>query len=320
MLRLFPSLLPKEMLESFTLPVSEEYFRDYVEPEGDDYAFAVSCLLPLLLADRTRLKSRRRDLEEKRATEDLEAVEENEELQSETAGHPQTQHGASHSRKESELKRIELTALVDTAIMKAMLICPDSGALLQFVRNENCVNLEEGERSLKPAGNSLFWNLFLNCVSGRYFELSALYQSHGLHDIGLETLRMLSLEPEKLEYPPRGAGSDLRGVTGVWAAVQYLSKLTGVYNHCCIDFEINVVDDIDVIRKHSGWVLKQDPEAALEVFVGAQERLPPSIVLPILAEHAPQFSAVCAVAFFHHKVTSLGLLGSSVGQRRCRKE
>lgn len=57
--------------------------------------------------------------------------------------------------------------------------------------------------------------------------MSALYQSHGLHDIGLETLRLLSLEPEKLEYPPRGAGSDLRGVTGVWAAVQYLSKLTG---------------------------------------------------------------------------------------------
>lgn len=57
--------------------------------------------------------------------------------------------------------------------------------------------------------------------------MSALYLSHGMHDIGLELLRLLSLEPEKLEYPPRGAASDLRGVTGVWAAVRYLSKLTG---------------------------------------------------------------------------------------------
>ena len=46
--------------------------------------------------------------------------------------------------------------------------------------------------------------------------------------MGLEILRLVSLDPEKLEYPPRGAASDLRGVTGVWAAVQYLSKLTGV--------------------------------------------------------------------------------------------
>ena len=137
--------------------------------------------------------------------------------------------------------------------------------------------------------------------------MSALYQSHGLHDIGLETLRLLSLEPEKLEYPPRGAGSDLRGVTGVWAAVQYLSKLTGAvlfFPELCVT-GTGAEDDAQVIQKHSGWVLKQDPESALEVFVGAEERLPPSLVLPILAKYAPQFSAVSDAVIMPCQITML---------------
>lgn len=58
--------------------------------------------------------------------------------------------------------------------------------------------------------------------------------------------------------------------------------------------------DAEVIQKHSGWVLKQDPEAALEVFVGAEKRLPPSVVLPILAEHVPQYSAVRSLSVFRN--------------------
>lgn len=63
----------------------------------------------------------------------------------------------------------------------------------------------------------------------------------------------------------------------------YLSKLTE--------------KDANVIRKHAKWVIEQDPDAALEVLVGSENRLTPSLVLPILHEHAPQFSAV-SKAFF----------------------
>ena len=52
------------------------------------------------------------------------------------------------------------------------------------------------------------------------------------------------------------------------------------------------MEDSTVIQKHSSWVLRQDPEAALEVFVGAAKPLPPSVVLPILRDHAPQYRAV----------------------------
>lgn len=151
--RLFPSLVSKEMLESFTLPVSENYFDGYQEPEGEDYEFAVSCLLPLLLADRTRLKSRRLDdLEaDQRA---FESIQEDTPLVSESAPSvPRSQAmRSSSSLNSSRVRRTRLAELVDTAIMKAMLVCPDSGALLQFVRNENDINLDEGERSLKATG------------------------------------------------------------------------------------------------------------------------------------------------------------------------
>ena len=169
--RLFPSLLPKQMLESFPSPVPEMYFRDYEEPEGEDYALAVSGLLPLLLADRTRLASRKRDDMEEEEQErqqealNLESIAESQELSDDIGvmerGPPKEMVQRSTSRMESRAKRTKLAVLVDTAIMKAMLVCPDSGALLQFVKNENSIDLVEGERSLKPAGDCFrghsFW-------------------------------------------------------------------------------------------------------------------------------------------------------------------
>ena len=155
--RLFPSLVPKEMLDNFQLPVSENYFADYVEPEGEDYSFAVSCLLPLLLADRTRLQSRKRDDMEQdaMAAAALNAVPEDEEMeQGDTPiQREQPKFGmAAPINLASRARRTKLATLIDTAIMQAMLVCPDSGALLQFVRNENSIDLVVGERSLKPAG------------------------------------------------------------------------------------------------------------------------------------------------------------------------
>jgi len=81
LLRLFPSLLPKEMMDEFLLPVSEEFFEDYKEPEGENYALAISCLLPLLLADRSRLASRKRDDMEKIVREPMYPIGEDTEAQ-----------------------------------------------------------------------------------------------------------------------------------------------------------------------------------------------------------------------------------------------
>lgn len=94
----------------------------------------------------------------------------------------------------------------------------------------------------------------------------------------MEILRLVSQEPESLSPPPTGAAAEMQGPTGVWSAVRYLSKLGK--------------SDVNVIKHHAGWVLQQDPEAALEVFIGAEKRLSPSIVLPILMEHVPQYCAV----------------------------
>eukprot|EP00210_Caulerpa_lentillifera_P001355 g1303.t1 len=277
LLKMFPSLLPENMFENFTLPVSEKYFEGFQEPEGEDYIQAVSSLLPLLLADRTRLASRRRDdveldQEESKKQVSLKSINESDEEAESSLGDSTRSYyevdgvgrTLSASKMLSRVKRNNLSVLVDTAIMKAMLVVPDSGALLQFVRGHNSIDLVEGENSLTQAG--------------KYLELAYLFQSHGNHEVGMEILRKLSLEPEKLEVLPTGASSNLQGLTGVWAAVHYLSKLKE--------------EDASVIRKHAKWVIEQDPDAALEVFVGSENRLPPSLVLPILHENAPQFSAL----------------------------
>lgn len=219
LLKMFPSLLPAEMMENFTLPVSEKYFEGFEEPKEEDYIQAVSSLLPLLLADRTRLASRRReDIKEDQEEsygqqESLEAIEESdEEFMDSTKDSMGSYYEAkgvgrtlSASKMLSRLKRNKLSVLVDTAIMKAMLVGPDSGALLQFVRRENSIDLKQGEKSLAE--------------NGKYLELAYLFQSRGDHELGLEILRKLSLETEKLEVKPTGASSNLQGITGVWAAV-----------------------------------------------------------------------------------------------------
>lgn len=51
---------------------------------------------------------------------------------------------------------------VDTAVLRALLALPDSGALLHFIQRPNHVDLEEGRAALRAAG--------------RYSELVALYQ------------------------------------------------------------------------------------------------------------------------------------------------
>ena len=100
----------------------------------------------------------------------------------------------------------QIACVLDTALLKAMLLQPDSGALLRFVQGRNYVDLEEGEVALRG--------------QGRYAELAALYQYGGHHAQGLELLRQLSQAPEELQVTPAGAAADLKGLPGVWAAVR----------------------------------------------------------------------------------------------------
>lgn len=87
-----------------------------------------------------------------------------------------------------------------------MLQQPDTGAVLKFLQQPNFVDLEEGEACLNACG--------------RYAELAALYQQHRQHAKGLALLQQLSQRPEDMPVAPTGAAADLKGLTGVWAAVR----------------------------------------------------------------------------------------------------
>lgn len=67
----------------------------------------------------------------------------------------------------------------------------------------------------------------------------------------LDVLHACSQDFDSLHPSPTGAAADLRGLPGVWAAVRYLTHLASAH--------------VDLIRKHSEWILKADPEAGFQV-------------------------------------------------------
>ncbi|KAK9844012.1 hypothetical protein WJX81_001849 [Elliptochloris bilobata] len=226
LLRLFPSLAPPALLAD--LGPSGYDLPEVPEPSGEAFVKAVSLLLPYLLSHRSRIGYR------------------NEEL---AALAPQ--------------QRRQLAEAVDTAILKAMLVMSDTGALLRFVQRPNAASLEEGRAALQAAG--------------RYSELVALYQRRGQHQAALSLLRTLSQAPEELAMAPRGAAAELAGLTGVWAAVKYLVSVGSQH--------------MDLIQAHAQWILSADPEAGLEMLLQARPPLAPAAVLPILSAQVP---ALCA--------------------------
>ncbi|KDD71478.1 hypothetical protein H632_c4947p0, partial [Helicosporidium sp. ATCC 50920] len=139
---------------------------------------------------------------------------------------------------------------------------PDSGALLQFVQRPNSVDLRVGERALRSRG--------------RYSELVALYQGRGEHGAALALLETLSQRPDGLETPPQGAALELRGFPGVWAAVRYVSLLDARH--------------AELVMAHARWILRADPEAGLEMFSAQNARLPPEVVVPVLAAYTPHLA------------------------------
>jgi hypothetical protein len=97
---------------------------------------------------------------------------------------------------QQRLEGSAMAALLDTALLLALLAAPDSGALLRFVQRPNWVDLEAGEAALRSAG--------------RYSELVALYQSKGRHSAALNLLHNLSQQPEQLPAPAQGASAGER--------------------------------------------------------------------------------------------------------------
>jgi len=163
------------------------------QPDPAAAAAAVSVVVPYLLSHRTRLLGS---------------------LEGAAAGAAADSNGSngssdtgSSSGKPKTLRELRLLAtVIDTAILRAMLLQPDSGALLRLVQQVNYVDLEDGEAVLT--------------AGGRYAELAALYQYHRRHEKGLRLLQQLSQRPEGLAMAPTGAAADLRGLPGVWAAVR----------------------------------------------------------------------------------------------------
>lgn len=156
-----------------------------------------------------------------------------------------------------------LCALVDTALLNALLIMPDSGALLQFIQRPNEIDLENGSSSLEKFG--------------RYAELVALYKARGRHTAAMDLLEKLSLNPESLEALPQGAAVDLKGLPGVWAAVKYLLSLHP--------------PDFSLVSCHSKWILKKDPEAGVDMLVQLYPSIDPSAVMPLLTPFGTELAA-----------------------------
>lgn len=232
LLRLYPSLVPEKFMQ--LLPTSA-----YGEPlpavtaadeaasssrnsskgassNGDSnadaaaaakHAGALAVVVPYLLSHRTRLLG---SLDDAPSSSTLQmSPRQNGQVQSVTKTSSKDSSAAdvadsSRPRSPEELKLI--ATVIDTAILRAMLLQQDSGALLRLLQQVNFVDLEDGELVLMAAG--------------RYAELAALYQYNCRHKQGLRLLQQLSQQPGLLEVPPRGAAVDLKGLPGVWAAVR----------------------------------------------------------------------------------------------------
>lgn len=202
---LFPSVTPQWLLKNFQLPIPEEYFANYKEPDTEEeYLAAINSFLPILLSHRSRLAARQFDddaLEKQTMThmntiaEDQEPSDFDEDDQSSVPAVRKL--WTSSTRMISRAQRSRLAVLVDTVILNSILKTDDTGKLLQFVQQPNNVDLKEGQTALTAAGmykfamlidglESYFIPLFTDIVGfpGRYAELAALYQAHGCNEKG----------------------------------------------------------------------------------------------------------------------------------------
>jgi hypothetical protein len=314
LLRLFPSLLPAAFLKHLPDSAYGSPLPALPEPTGQRLQEAVAVLLPYLLSHRSRVLGA------------LAAEQQQGQGQQEGQG----QQGGSGERRSSGASAGApgpqlLARLVDTALVRAMLLQPDSGALLRFLQQPNHVDLGEGSLALRALG--------------RYAELAALLQQHRQHREAMALLRSLSQAPGELPVPPTGAAKDLPGLPGVWAAircglaspcVQLAAPAAGppastclptgpaavarpapdVSSCCCFLHHCHHGHHhhqrrrrrrrylvsmqplaVEVVQEHMPWVLARDGEAGVEALLQLGPALSPSAALALLQQHAPGLCA-----------------------------
>ena len=276
LLRLFPSLAPAELVDEVEKggPGGEEggagggRAAPPPEPTGTAFRAAVDALLPYLLSFRARLASKRDGGQEGgRGVQKIGGVQEGGGGGPGGGGTPGAADAATTTTitttTQPPTPDDSLASLVDTAILKAMLVGPDTGAALRFVSRPNRVRPADGEAALRAAG--------------RYSELVALFQSVGRHEAALDVLQALSQAPGSLDPPPTGAASDLGGVTGAWAAVRYLHAVGG--------------GRADLVHVHARWIVAADPEAGVQMLLDLKPPPAPDAALAVLRSAAPGLAA-----------------------------
>lgn len=234
LLRLFPSLAPPELLEG--LDDGDEPAATGPpppEPSGAAYERAVAALLPYLMSFRGRLAARERT----------------------------SADGAADAP--SPPPPTPLAVAVDTAILHAMLVGPDTGAALRFASSPNAASARHGEAALRAVG--------------RFAELVALLRAAGRHEDGLDLLKALSTAPTSLPTPPTGAAADLCGVTGAWAAARYLRAVGGARP--------------DLVHAHARWIVAADDDAGVGLLLELEPPPSPDAALAVLRAAAPALRA-----------------------------
>jgi hypothetical protein len=181
LLRLYPSLLPDKFLPLLPSSAYGEPLPDMpaaaaaaetsssssssVRLKGGgaaDVAGAVGVVVPYLLSHRTRLLASLEEAAAAAAAVSNKQQQQQQQGQELTNGEAAAATGSRSSRQRSKQELELVAAVIDTAILRAMLLQPDSGALLRLLQQTNFVDLEDGEAVLTAAG--------------RYAELAALYQ------------------------------------------------------------------------------------------------------------------------------------------------
>ena len=170
---------------------------------------------------------------------------------------------------------VDIAALVDTAIVKALLSHGEGGILLGFLQSSNHVILDDGIDCLKETGS--------------YAELVEFYRQREMHREALELLQQVALEHGSLSATPRGPAADPKGeMAGPLATIRYLAALGA--------------EQRDLVLEFSVWVLTALPKKSLDIFLSPKVGMPPGSVLDHLKAHAPRLQ----VTFLERALEGVG--------------
>ncbi|KAH8942321.1 hypothetical protein BDL97_14G092800 [Sphagnum fallax] len=170
----------------------------------------------------------------------------------------------------------ELAIVLDTALIQALLATDNLTTALQLLSGPNFADVGACEDVM--------------LAGGHYRELLQLYKCNHDHRPALLLLNRLAEHPESFPVPPKDPTQ-----FGSKAIVDYLQSLEGVEHSLVMDC--------------STWILKNNPEDALKLFITLDPPLPPALVLSHLKENEPhlQMSYLEQVMQHHPELNSLDL-------------